>query len=245
MGLFSSVLHVRDKQREDVLPALGAILRDAGFSRAETLPISAEGPFALPDHDKAVAAGPYYLVSPLKGRWLTVIEAHFALHSQGVPHLSDLGNRLSATLSCYCLALVVHDDDLFFYNLDRDGKSLDGYNSCPRYFEQERLPDAQIEEQRHAPEPFQPLLPSGHLLDEVRTLLSRGWWNAFDSGTLDETGVVRDDEEGFVFEGDRMTAFGTMLELHGDQGEYPYSAWGEAVGIAWPEFIAVRYRKRI
>lgn len=244
MGLFSSVIHVRNKQREDVLPALDAILRDAGFSRAETLPVSAEGPHGLAEHDKAVAAGPYYLVSPLRARWLTIIEAHSALHSQDVPHLSDLCNRLSGALSCFTLALVVHDDDLFFYNLERDGKSLDGYNSCPQYFEQERLPDAHIEEQRHAPEPFQPLLPRGHSLDELRALLKRGWWEAHDSSNLDENGVAQGGDDGFVFEGERMTAFGTLLELHGGQGKYPYAAWGEANGIAWPEFVALRYRKR-
>ena len=242
MGLFSSVLHLRDTQRDNLLPALDAVLRDAGFSRAETLPVSSDGPYSLPNHDASVSAGPYYLVSRLQGRWLTVIEAHFALHSQGAPHLSDLGNRLSAALSCYALALVVHDDDLFFYNLDRDGKSLDGYNSCPQYFEQERLPDAQIEEQRHAPEAFQPLLPPGRSLEELRALLNRGWWSAYDSGDLDENGVAQGDDDGFVFEGERMTAFGTFLHLHGDQGEYPYAGWGDSKGIAWPEFVALRYR---
>jgi hypothetical protein len=244
MGLFSSVLHVRDKPRETLLPALGAILRDAGFSREETLPVPAEGPYALAGHDASVSAGPYYLVSPLQGRWLTVIEAHFAVHSQGAPRISDLGNRLSAALSCHALALIVHDDDLFFYNLDRDGESLDGYNSCPQYFEQDRLPDAQIEEQRHAPEPFQPLLPAGRSLEELRALLNRGWWNAYDSGKLGENGVAQGDVDGFVFEGERMTAFGTLLQLHGDQGKYPFAAWGESTNIAWPEFVALRYRKR-
>ena len=242
MGLFSSVLHVRDTQRDNLLPALDAVLRDAGFSRAETMAVSSDGPYALPNHETSVSAGPYYLVSPLQGRWLTVIEAHFALHSQGVPHLSDLGNRLSAALSCYALALVVHDDDLFFYNLDRNGKSLDGYNSCPQYFEQERLPDTRIEEQRHTPEPFQPLLPPGCPLDELRALLNRGWWSAYDSGDLDENGVAQGDDDGFVFEGERMTAFGTLLQLHGDRGEYPYAGWGESPGIAWRGFVALRYR---
>ncbi len=244
MGLFSSVLHVRDKPREVVMPALDAILRSAGFSRAETLPVTAEGPYSLPNHDASVSAGPYYLVSPLNGRWLTVIESHFALDPQGVPHVSDLSSRLSAALSCYALALVVHDDDLFFYNLDREGKSLDGYNSCPQYFEQDRLPDPQIDEQRHTPEPFQPLLPAGHSLDELRDLLNRGWWSAYDGGTLDENGVIQGDDDGFVFEGERMTAFGTLLQLHGTQGEYPYAAWSEGAGIAWPDFVALRYRKR-
>jgi len=243
MGLFSSVLHVRDKPRETVIAALDTILRAEGFSRTETLPVSAEGPYALPNHEAWVSTGPYYLVSLLKGRWLTVIEAHFALHSQGAPQLSDLGNQLSAALSCYTLALLVHDDDLFFYNLDREGKSLDGYNSCPQYFEEERLPDAQIEEQRHTPEPFEALLPNGGSLDELQVLLNRGWWNAYDSGTLDEDGVAQGDDDAFVFEGERMTAFGTLLQLHGNQGGYPFAAWGEADGIAWREFVALRYKK--
>jgi hypothetical protein len=244
MGLFSSVLHLHDKSREDVLPALDTILWDAGFARAETLPVAAEGPYALANHDRAGAAAPYYLVSLLKGRWLTIIEPHFALHAQGVPHLYDLSNRLSAALSCYSLALVVLDDDLFLYNLDRDGKSLDGYNSCPQYFEQERLTDAQIKEQRHTPEPFQPLLPAGHSLGELRDLLNSGWWSAYNSGTLDENGVVQGDDDAFVFESERMTGFGTLLQLHGTQGEYPYATGGEGAGIAWPDFVALRYRKR-
>jgi hypothetical protein len=243
MGLFSSVLHVRDKARERVLPALDSILRDAGFSRAETLPVTRAGPHALPNHDALVSAGPYYMLSPLRGRWLTVIEAHFAL--RGAPHLSDVGNRLSGSLSCCTLTLVVHDDDLFFYNLDRDGKSLDGYNSCPQYFEQERIPESQVEEQRHTPEPFQPLLPTGRSLDELRSLLNRGWWNAHDSGNLDENGVARGDHDhSFGFEGERMTVFGTLLQLHGTEGEYPYAVWGESTNIDWTEFVALRYRKR-
>jgi hypothetical protein len=244
MGLFSSVLHVRDTPRENVLPAVDAILRDAGFSRVETLPVPADGPRALANHDAAVSAGPYYLVSAAQGRWLTIIEAHFALRRLGAPHLSDLSLRLSAGLSSYALALVVHDDDLFFYNLDRDGGSLDGYNSCPQYFEQTQLPDEKIEEQRHRPEPFQPILPAGRSLDELLALLNRGWWNAYDSGNLDENGVAQRDRDGSVFEVERMTAFGNLLHLHGEQGQYPYAVWGEAKTIAWPEFVALRYRKR-
>ena len=71
-------------------------------------------------------------------------------------------------------------------------------------------------------------------------MLDRDWWSAHDSGTLDEYGVAPDDDEGFVFEGERMTAFGTLLNLHGGKGEYPYAAWGESP-IVWPTFVAVRY----
>jgi hypothetical protein len=242
VGLFSSVLHVRDTPRDALLPVLDAILRRAGFSRAATLPVPAEGPYALAKHDASVSAGPYYLVSPLHGQWLTVIEAHFAL--RGAPQLADLAKRISKALTCYALALMVHDDDIFLYNLEYAGESLDGYNSCPQYFEQARLPEGRIAEQRHAPEPFQALLPPDRSLDELRSLLNRGWWNAYDSGKLDEHGVAMDEDDGFVFEGERMTVFATLLQLHGNKSEYPYAAWGESKKIHWPEFIAVRYRKR-
>jgi hypothetical protein len=240
MGLFSSVLHLRDVSRDRLLPALNDVLRDSGFARADAVPVPAGGPFQIRDHNDAVAVGPCYLVSPLSGRWITLIEAHFALCD--APQLAQLGTRLSEALSCHALALMVHDDDLFLYNLDHQGESLDGYNSCPQYFEQKRLPEADVEQQRHSPEPFEALVPTGRTLEELRALLGRGWWNAHDAGRLDKNGVPRGERDGFVFEGERMTAFGTLLQLHGGLGDYPYAAWGDGKGIDWPSFLAVRYR---
>ena len=88
---------------------------------------------------------------------------------------------------------------------------------------------------------FRPLLPSGQTLENLQALLSRGWWNAYNSGALDEHGVASRADDGFVFEAERMTAFGTMLRLHGDQGEYPFAAWGESKKIDWQELMALRY----
>jgi hypothetical protein len=241
MGLFSTVLHVRSTPREELLPALDAVLRDDGFARTGTLPVPTDGPYALPDHRACTNAHPYYFVSTPSEHWLTIIEAHFGV--RGIPHICDVSNRLSGALHCYTLALAVHDDDLFFYNLERNGVSLDGYNSCPQYFEQKRVPDPKIEDQRHRVRPFQPLLPTGRSIRELQSLLDRGWWNAFDSGKLDEFGVARGDHGGFVFEGERMTAFGNLLRLHGTDGDYPFTAWGESRTIHWPEFVAVRYDK--
>jgi hypothetical protein len=146
MGLFSSVLHVRATARDKVLLVMDSVLRDARFSRADTMPIPPEGVMAIPNHNKSISSGPYYLVSPQKGDWLTIIEAHFAVN--GAPNLADLGNRISAVLACYTLALIAHDDDLLLYNLDHEGEALDGYNSYPQYFERTRLSDEQVEEQR-------------------------------------------------------------------------------------------------
>jgi len=239
MGLFSAVIHLRDIERDRVLPSLDVLLRDAGFERIGAAEVPDGGPHAMADHKEAVAWGPCYFVSPLSGRWLTLIEAHFTMPK--APHLSDLCKQLSSALSCYALALIVHDDDLFLYNLDYKGTPLDGYNSCPQYFEQRRLSEKAVAQQRHSPEPFAELLPTGSTLDELRTLLNRGWWNAHDTGRLDENGVVTSADDGFVFEDERMTAFGSLLQLHGASGEYPYAAWAEDERIEWPLMLAVRY----
>lgn len=240
MGLFSSVLHVRGVEREKFLPALDKILKKSRFKRSETIPIGAKGPNDLPGHDQAGNTGPYYFVSPLIGDWLTLIEAHFAL--EGAPQLAELGKQISRDLSTYALALIVHDDDVLFYNLEHNGDSLDGYNSCPDYFGLEDDSDEPIEEQRHQPDAFAPLVSSPQTLSDLKVLLNRGWWNEHDGKKPEEDGSGADDEEGFVFEGERMTTIGTLLNLHGSPGEYPYAAWGEPSSkIAWPTFVAIRF----
>jgi hypothetical protein len=166
MGLFSSVLHLRNIGRDRLVPALDAVLEDACFVREDLGTVPAGGPHMLPEHD-----GPCYVASPLSGRWITLIET--SLGVPNAPYLAELGTRLSSALSCYALALVVHDDDLFLYNLDYKGDALDGYNSFPQYFEEQRMAEADIEGQRHAPEPFAALLPSCRTLDELRSLLDR------------------------------------------------------------------------
>jgi hypothetical protein len=238
MGLFSTALHFYDVEREKLIPAFDCCLAGAGFRRAETLSVPASGPGSLPG--KHAWAGPCYLASPLQGRWLTVIEAHFAI--DGAPQPAHIAKEISGALSCYALALIVHDDDLFFYSLEHNGESLDGYNSCPQYFEQKRLPDSEVEGQRHTPDAFGPILPRSCTLEDLASLLNRGWWNAYDRGELDQDGVAQGEGDGFVFESERMTAFGTMLQLHGTSGHYPYAAWRESQDIPWTSFVVIRYQ---
>lgn len=240
MGLFASVLHLDEVDRDRLLPELDTVLSGYGFARAKAVAIPKGGPYKMPDHERAANVGPVYFVSPLAGRWLTMLEGHFAL--RGAPRLAEVGNRLSKSLSCYALTLVVHDDDLFLYNLDHRGRTLGRYNSCPQYFEPQRLPEPDVEAQRHNPEPFAPLLPPKRKLEQLRALLGRGWWDAHDKGRLDEHGVPKGRGNGFVFEGERMTKFGTLLGLHGGDGDYPYAAWGGDSPIDWASFVAVRYR---
>jgi hypothetical protein len=232
MGLFSSVIHVRDVDADSVCKALTDIIPNWRFKLSEERAMI--GP---PDHSPA--GGLLYAVSPLMGQWSTILEAHGFI--QEAPPLHDLAKSLSVTLATYTLALVVHDDDILFYNLYHKGDSLDGYNSNPQYFENERLSDDSIRAQRHDPSAFIPILPKGVSSDHLQALLDSGWWSAYNSGRLDKHGMPLDDT-GFVFEGERMIEFGNLLQLHGRTEDYPFAGWAES-GIEWSKFRELRFQR--
>src|SRR5262249_11517814 len=53
--------------------------------------------------------------------------------------LTGLASALSSHFRCAALAILNHDDDIFWYQLHRVGELIDEYNSTPDYF---RLPPA-------------------------------------------------------------------------------------------------------
>ncbi len=233
MGLFSSVIHVRDANEEAVCQALTEIIPDWKFRLSEHHAMTGAS------HD-AAAGGLLYLVSPLRGCWSTILEGHFAV--QNAPPLSEVAKSLSAAFATYTLALMVQDDDVLYYNLYRKGVDLDGYNSNPQYFETERVSDDSIAEQRHDPRPFSPLLPDDISLAQLQSILDLGWWSACNSGRLDADGVQPDKEPGFVFEGERMIAIGNLLRLHGDDNGYPFAGWADDPSIEWRMFHELRFQ---
>lgn len=242
MGLFSSAIHLRDVAQLDVMAALDWCLSTCGYTQLAVLRVPPSGPGSLPDHSLWTTTRPYYLVSKAKGRWTTVIEGHFAVRE--APWLSELAKQLSRELSTYAIALMVHDDDVLYYNLEHRGESLDGYNSCPQYFEEQRLSEEYIADQRHTPAAFMPILPEGVTVDRLKDILDRGWWSDHDDSALDEHGVQLDRSGRYVSERDRMIDLGRLLELNGPGATYPFTAWAESPGIPWSEYIAVAYTRR-
>ncbi len=238
MGLFSSVIHVRRVASSDVAAGLDAVMQDAGFVRARAIPLSGKAP-ERPDDEEGAA----YAYGPLLGDWCTIVQVHsFAEDIE----LAQVGLALSETLDTYVLSLDLHDHDVFYYNLDHRGEPLDGYNSDPMYFEQEPMSEPDIEAQRHHPETFAPLVPPGTSPEALSTLLDRGWWRAHDRGELDENGVVREeayDSDDYIDAEARMAAFGSLLRLHGVEGDYPYVVWTEAGADAWAGFTLVTYAR--
>jgi len=234
MGLFSDVLHVWQRDRDQVLPALSDALAAAKYS-VTTMPVS-------PPHPDADGDDLLFFVAPQAGNWTVILQAH--AYRRDAPHLSDLAGILSAKLGTYALSLNVHDDDILFYNLYRAGEALDGYNSSPQYFEQEPLSEEQIRSQHHDSFALAPLLPEGTTLDQLQAILDKGWWAAHDAGRLDESGLAPDDEAAFAGEEERMVALANLLQLHGAPIGYPYAAWYHSPKINWTALIALKAQPR-
>jgi hypothetical protein len=235
VGLFSSVLHARRVNAPELAAGLDTVMRDLGFVRRATLPMSREVLAQIPDDVAAFACG------PLRGEWCTVVEVHDVFEEV---RLVNICMALSKVLDTHVLTLDLHDEDVFYCYLDFRGEPLDAYDSDPMYFEQERLPESEIEAQRHSPEAFVPLLPPGVSIEALSALLDRGWWRAHDRGELDEDGAMADeayDSDDYIHADHRMTAFGTLLQLHGSATDYPYTSWGEASAGAWSGFTLATY----
>ena len=232
MGLFSNIVHVREKSQQQVCAALVSSLSGLGFENGKVEPIDSSPP-------EAGESELLYLVSPRMGKWTTIIEAHFVANSE--PPTATLSRSISKELRTYALSLIVHDDDILFYNLSRDGKDVDGYNSNPQYFEEEPLEEDSILQQLHAPAPFIPLLPTGVPLEAFEEILSKGWWKSYLDGTLDNDGLAPEDEPSYVFEHERMIDIGNLLQLHGRPTDYPFAAWHRNKAIAWSTYLAARW----
>lgn len=243
MGLFSSVIHIRDAVPAALRSALDAELLDCGLQPLVAEAVPSTGPAGIAEFEALLSGHPAYLVSTRGSTWLTVIEASFAV--EGTPWLSDLSAALAQRLNAYALSLMVHDDDVFYYNLDRGHEALDGYNSCPQYFEKERLSEQEIESQRHTPEAFLPLLGDDGALARLRELLGRGWWRAHDAGRLDEDGLPPEDDDAFPFatEAERMALVAQIVGIPADNGPYPYAEWRTSPGIDWSSFEFVAYSR--
>ncbi|MGZ4107925.1 MAG: hypothetical protein ACXVO1_11385 [Tumebacillaceae bacterium] len=230
MGLFSSVLHVKNTDPQAVITALNSAMQELGYD-------SKQFPFLLEGDVKKRfnRPGTLYAVSPRTGDWVSVIDVG------DNPWIFDVAPKLSQQLSTYVLALHLHDDDVFVYQLSHNGNIADEYTSNPQNFEMDTLPKEQIEAQRHDPNKLAPCLPDDVTVEQIADLLQAGWWHAYDNNTLDPSGFAPEDDDEYIEEEERMSEFGALLELAGPGGEYPYTAWRDSEEIAWETFLAVQY----
>lgn len=85
-------------------------------------------------------AGRSAIVTPVKDGCVVVFDE--VSDEQDTKVITALAARLSHELRCPVLAVLNHDDDIFWYQLYLSGELADEYDSSPGYFEEAAEPSA-------------------------------------------------------------------------------------------------------
>jgi hypothetical protein len=222
MGLFSSVLHIYQREQEEVVVALKNELKQH-FSISAFEKIEGKGADFRQIIDKSAHArnGICYLITQPHGNWISIVEISVSLEDPF--YLYSLTKGLSQQLNTYVLSFHLHDSDVLYYNLEKGGVALDGYNSDYQYFLNAPASKDEILIQRHSPQHFKDILPALKNVDQLNSILNEGYWDAFYNGDLDEDGVPNDDKY-MIDEEDRFERVGKYLEIFSNT-EYPFANW--------------------
>lgn len=237
MGLFAQTLHVWDTSPDNVKNALNKTLNRNGLNLTYSSVVSTENIKTISEQSNESS----FIICAKLGKWVPIIMLG------DKPYIGGLCNQLSNIIKSYVLAVIVHDDDVMLYNLDKDGQSLDGYNSNPQYFYEERISEKESESQRHTPNVFEPLVPPGKSLNQLEDILNKGWWQAHDNNRLDENGVMKEEDYEnypYTFESNRMVDIGKFFELAGSKDAYLFVDWLENKNINWKDSIFLKYEKK-
>jgi hypothetical protein len=85
-------------------------------------------------------AGRSSIITPTQDGCIVVFDE--ASDDQDPEIITGLASRLSRELSCPVLAVLNHDDDIFWYQLYLRGELADEYDSSPGYFDPSAEPSA-------------------------------------------------------------------------------------------------------
>jgi len=225
MGLFSTTLNIFKKEQSEIVEGLKHHLTKRHLSTFKRIEVTSDNFQDILESEVYTNSGVFYLITEKPGNWTTIIELNVSLEESF--YLYELGNELSAILNTFTLSFHLHDDDVVYYNLDNNGKSLDGYNSNVQYFENDPLPKVEIIAQRHDPQKFLEILPNNKNVDGLNKILDRGYWQAFDNNDLDKDGIPNDLKYD-INEEDRLKELGQYLEIY-TADSFPYANWCEDI----------------
>jgi len=90
----------------------------------------------------AALAGRSAIVTPVRDGCVVVFDQ--ASDDQDSAVIAELASRLSQRFSCPVLAVLNHDDDIFWYQLYLSGELADEYDSSPGYFDASAEPSAPV-----------------------------------------------------------------------------------------------------
>lgn len=158
--------------------------------------------------------GKKFLIAPVLDGWIGV-------------YPDDSGNDercaaiLAKALAKDVIQLIIHDSDVFYYNLFRGGELINEYSSDPDYFES--ASPQEHERLRAKPELFRDFVKDAEVVEKLGGLLRRG------SG-----------ERHFDFAEERLERFANFLGIRNTQTSYTYITEGEHDGVkGWKEFVHV------
>ncbi len=167
--------------------------------------------------------GVYYLITEGQGNWVSIVELNVRINNPF--YLYDTTKGMSNLLNAYALSFHLHDSDVLYYNLDYCGENLDGYSSEPYYFLKKPLSREETALQRHNSAALVPILPIGKDIESLNSILSQGFWAAFDNNDLDEYGLTISDKY-FADPEDILFMIAKYLELYSKE-EFPLISFGE------------------
>jgi tetratricopeptide (TPR) repeat protein len=154
----------------------------------------------------------FLLGPPIKG-WISIFPSE-------IGRKEPVSSIISQLIPNDIFHVMVHDDDVFYYDFYRNGKLTDRYNSCPDYFE-EASEDEEQKCKGH-PELFQDLLPDSKSLSKIQKLLAA---------------------DKFTFESERIAQFVELLDLPNATSSYEYIQEGERDEIEdWKQFVHIEYK---
>src|SRR5688572_3108595 len=175
MGLFSTVLHIYKKSQANIVNDLkNELQQNRGFINFSKLDLANSNYQNVFDNEVYSKRGISYLITQPHGDWTTIIELNVNVDNPF--YLYDLTNILSKQLGTYALSFHLHDDDVLYYNLYKQGESLDGYNSDYQYFLTEPANKEEVLSQRHTPRYFNPILPATKNVESLNQILNEGYW---------------------------------------------------------------------
>jgi len=106
-------------------------------------------------------------VSPDANGWVTVYDE--AADSQNIEILCDMAAGISKELKTVVIAFMVHDSDIAFYWVYKDGSLVDEFDSCPDYFQS--VDDATKQRVKGRTEVLLPLCVPGTTLGQLEDVL--------------------------------------------------------------------------
>jgi hypothetical protein len=223
MGLFVTLIHIYKKDQDEIVSEVVKELKQSySFSKFSRIKVDNSTFETVMDTEVYVQSGIYYLISQPHGNWTTIVELNIkVVHGDKPIFLGRLTKSLSRELKTYALSFNLHDGDLFYYNLTKDGKSLDSYNSDYQYFLNEPANKNEVLTQRHNTAFFSELLSANKNPETLNSILNEGYWTAFDNNDLDEDGRAS-DEEYYVDEEERFKKVGNYLEIF-KNADYPFA----------------------